>query len=323
MKKWSLKYLIVLCLILPGVISAQSKTVSEFAQKIQTSFNADKLKPSKIYKIRDKVEVHYFALAQKPGNKPALIYIHGGGWLAGSPKSTYRWCRYLAEHGVSAFSIRYELASEKKGIKPSQCLMDVKTAVRWIRSKAETFGIDPNRIAVSGSSAGGHLAASLSTIKGYNHPDDDLQTGCQPNLLVLGCPAIDNGPGGFGNDRVKDFWRDFSPAHNLNEKLPDCLVILGDKDPLISMGSVEKFGHSVIKSGKDFEWWVFPGKGHSAFNYKKSYLTPEYMYIYYAYHAFLAKHKYISTPLPAGDEVRHLVKRREIKNIRKVRQVLD
>jgi len=146
-----------------------------------------------------------------------------------------------------------------------------------------------------------------------------------PNLLLLGSPVLDNGPGGYGNGwdevlenrkekdyRVKDFWPDFSPMHNLNEELPDTLVIMGDSDPLIKMTSMETFGQGVVDAGSEFEWWVFPRKGHGLNSQIKSYLTPELMHIYYSYFKFLAKKGWVDEPLPAGDEVRTMIREHHI-----------
>ncbi|VGO13509.1 Acetylxylan esterase [Pontiella desulfatans] len=308
-----------------GVALAMAGTcelqASEFSDKIQASFDAGNPKPTKIFKLRDQVEVHYFAPTQpiESGNNPAFVYIHGGGWRGGNPKGSYRWCRYLAEHGVSVFTIRYQRANEKKGIKPIQCVKDAKTAMRWVRANAKKFGINPDKIAVAGNSAGGHLATALVTIKNYTDAGDDLSVSCRPDLLLLASPVIDNGPGGYGNGhpttkqadyRVKGFWRDFSPIHNLNKNLPDSFVIMGDEDPLIRVVSVELFGQAVAESSSEFEWWVFPGKGHGLFSSKESYLTPELMHIFYRWHVFLAKHEYLPAPLSAGDEVQTLVEKK-------------
>ncbi len=301
---------------------------SDFEEKIHASFDAGDPAPTEIFRIRDQVAVHYFepVSPRVPGSNPCFIFIHGGGWKSGTPAEPYRWCRYLAEHGVSAFSVNYQLSNEKNGIKPTQCLMDAKTAFRWVRANAERFGIDPNRIAAGGPSAGGHLSTALATIDGYDHSGDELSVSCRPDLLLLVSPVMDNGPGGYGNGwdesisnkkekdyRVKDFWREFSPVHNLNNELPDSLVLMGDSDPLISLGAVEKFGKAVIASGSDFEWFVFPGKGHGLFAQNKSYLTPELVHIYYAWHAFLSEHGYLDTPLPGGEQTRTLIRKQNLR----------
>lgn len=304
--------------------STSMADASEFSEEIHALFGASGLAPTTIIKIRDEVELHWFEPDHtlQTGDNPCLVYFHGGGWKGGGPQSAYRWCRYLSEHGISAFSVNYRLANEDEGIKPSECLKDAKTAMRWVRSNAEKLGIDPEYIAVGGNSAGGHLAAALATIDGFNHPADDLSVSCRPDLLTLTSPVLDNGPGGYGNGhiirgqkpsdfRVADFWEKFSPLHNLNGNLPHTLVLMGDTDPLIRVEAVEKFGQAVRASGRDFDWWIFPEKGHGLNAQNKSYLTPELMHIYYTYHVFLAKHGYMDEPLPGGEEVKTLIRRGE------------
>ncbi len=278
---------------------------SEFSEKIWASFDADALVPTEIFKVRDGVEMHYFApaTARVPGNNVAHLYIHGGGWKGGSPNGFYRWSRYLAEHGVSAFALKYRLVNRVKDAKPTICLEDAKSGMRWLRANAEKLGIDPERIAVSGNSAGGHLAAALATIEGYNHPSDDLSLKTTPNLLLLGSPALDTS---------RWFGVDLSPMHNVNEDLPDTLVIMGDSDPVIKMTSMEVFGQGVLDAGSEFEWWIFPRRGHGLNSQAKSYLTPELMHIYYTYFKFLAKKDYVDETLPAGDEVRTMIRQHKL-----------
>ena len=310
-------YFVASCFALVSLVAG------DFESKIWASFDAGDPVPTKIFKVRDGVEVHYFSPStpRVPGENVAHFYIHGGGWKGGNPTGTYRWARYLAEHGVSAFTLKYRLSSEAKGTKPTICLEDAKSGMRWIRANAKKLGIDPERIAVSGNSAGGHLAAALATIAGYNHSDDDLSVATMPNLLLLGSPVLDNGPGGYGNGwdkslpnrtsfdyRVKDFWQNFSPMHNLNQDLPDTLVIMGDFDPLIKMGSIQVFGQGVVDAGSEFEWWIFPKKGHGLNSQEKSYLTPELMHIYYTYHKVLAGTAYLDDPLPAGEELGRMIR---------------
>jgi acetyl esterase len=304
------KYLVLYLLI---TLASSTAFAAEFEDRIRASFEPE-AKPTEVFVCREtpagNVEAHYFKpdTPRVDGLNPCVVFIHGGGWRGGNPTGTYRWSRYLAEHGVSAFTVKYRLAREKDGVGPSRCLEDAKTAIRWIRSNAEKFGIDPDKIAVAGNSAGGHLASALATIDGFNDPSDDLAVSCRPNLLMLASPVMDNGPTGYGHDRVADYWESFSPVHNLNHQLPSTLVLMGDRDPLIKMASVEKFGRAVEASGSEFEWFVFPGRGHGLFSQKKSYLTPELMHIYYAFHSFLARHDYIAPPLAAGDEVRTLIR---------------
>ena len=106
-----------------------------------------------------------------PGTRhPAVVIIHGGGWVSGT-KGAAREINIgttLASHGYVGFSIDYLLASEGKPSWP-QNLYDCKTAVRWLRKNAERLHIDPEHIGVIGGSAGGHLAAMLA-VTGRRRP---------------------------------------------------------------------------------------------------------------------------------------------------------
>jgi acetyl esterase len=294
---------LLLILIFISGISVFSQVVVEksnsFEAIIQVSFEPQiQIDKSFTYKRVDgkELKIHGFFPDDALSKHPCLIFIHGGGWSGGTIQSSLKWCRYLSELGCVAFTIEYRLANESRGIKPSTCLEDTKSAVRWVREQAKEFNIDTGRIALSGTSAGGHLAAACATIDGFNDDKDDLSVSCKPQLLLLSSPVIDNGHEGYGYDRVKDFWGDFSPVHNLNNKLPPTCILLGDKDPLIPLESAVNFGQAVKKSGKAVELYVFEGQGHNLFSQKEGELTEPIMLIYYHWHLFLAQQGYVKKP---------------------------
>ncbi len=126
------------------------------------------------------------------------------------------------------------------GTPPFECVKDAKSCVRWIRKNAKDLGIDGNRIAAAGGSAGGHLAAATATVANFDE-DKDKSISCIPNALVLFNPVFDNGPDGYGYERVKDQYKKFSPIDNIKKGLPPTLVMLGTKDRLIPVKTAEKF----------------------------------------------------------------------------------
>ena len=107
-------------------------------------------------------------LAEGVSSAPLLIAVHGGGWRLGSRDMYQQWGPYLSKNGISVFSIDYRLVSGKKNLHPAAA-DDVRAAVRFMRTNAEKFGIDPTRIALVGDSAGAHLAA-LVALTGANDP---------------------------------------------------------------------------------------------------------------------------------------------------------
>jgi acetyl esterase/lipase len=92
---------------------------------------------------------------------PVLVAVHGGGWQAGTRKSYTHWAPYLAENGYAVFSVDYRLSKPGTKTYPA-AVYDVKGAVQYVRAKAAELNVDPERIAMIGDSAGGHLTALVA-----------------------------------------------------------------------------------------------------------------------------------------------------------------
>lgn len=199
--------------------------------------------------------------------RPAIVFFHGGGWVGGSPKQFLKHCEYLCTRGIIAIEADYRhIAKGDKG-PPTDCVHDAKSAMRWVRSHAAELGIDPQRIAAGGGSAGGHLAAFVGMVEGLDDPADDLKVSPKANALVLFNPVFDNGPDqGWGHARVGDRYKEFSPAHNISADDPPAIVFLGTKDNLIPVAVVECFKAGMMKAGVRCEAVFYEGQGHGFFN---------------------------------------------------------
>jgi len=106
-----------------------------------------------------------------------------------------------------------------------------KSAVRWIRSHAKEMGIDPNRIAAAGASAGGQVAAFTALVPGLDDPADDRSVSAKSNAMLLWYGVVDNGPDGYGSAEMKARYAEVSPKHNISDDPPPCIFFLGTKLP--------------------------------------------------------------------------------------------
>lgn len=100
---------------------------------------------------------------KKPGKYPALIMIHDGGWRSGDKALQIPMAQKLAAKGIVTICVEYQLSMEAKY---PAAVYNIKSAIRWARANAEKFGIDPNKIAISGCSAGGQLAMLVGLTSG-------------------------------------------------------------------------------------------------------------------------------------------------------------
>jgi len=184
---------------------------------------------SHVYKTvgNTELDLHVFLPeGHQPSDKrPAIVFFFGGGWVQGCPSQFYPHCEYLASRGMVAISAQYRVKSRNKTT-PRECVKDGKSAVRWIRANASKLGIDPDRIAAGGGSAGGHVAAATALTEGFEEEGEDFSISYRPNALVLFNPVFDNGPKGYGYKRVKAYWKQISPMHNISETAPSTVVLL-------------------------------------------------------------------------------------------------
>ena len=206
---------------------------------------------------------------QVTGRRPCIVFFFGGGWNGGSPSQFYPHCQYFASRGMVAISAEYR-TKQSHNVAPKSCVADGKSAVRWVRANAAKIGVDPDRIAVGGGSAGGHVAAAVAACQELEETPHTPETSCLPNALVLFNPVYDNGPEGYGHDRVKDYWKIFSPKHNLHKEMPPTIAFFGTEDKLIPVATTKAFASGMAELGVRYDNHLYEGQGHGFFNYGRS-----------------------------------------------------
>jgi len=275
MMKSYIKHLLLMLVASAGI--ACSNHSGELEASLAPGFEhkpAHEITPTKVieYKNVDGVSLalHVFNPEghKASDNTPAIIFFHGGGWNQGHPSHFYPQSQYLASKGMVAISVQYRLF-ESHGTDPRASVMDGKSAMRWVRSHAKVLGINPDMIAAGGGSAGGHIASTLGTATTIEDPNDDLSINVRPNALVLFNPVFDNGPGGYGHERVKPYWQQFSPLHNITKDTPPTIGFFGELDTAIKLPSVYKYKKKMKEVGIPFEMHMYKGQPHGFFNVAK------------------------------------------------------
>jgi len=203
---------------------------------------------------------------QRSDERPAIVFFHGGGWVGGKPGQFDEHSTYLADRGMVAVQVEYRLLNRAaKNTPPDTCVEDARDALAWVREHAEELGIDTNRIATAGGSAGGHLAAYLGTVDAPD--DDDHEVSTKSNAMVLFNPVYDNGPDGWGYQRTGERYQEFSPMHNISQDDPPHIVFLGTKDNLIPVATAERFQQKMQEAGVKSELRLYEGQPHGFFNH--------------------------------------------------------
>ncbi|MFC1558003.1 alpha/beta hydrolase fold domain-containing protein [candidate division KSB1 bacterium] len=153
--------IILLVVFMNDVASSQKKMEIDYSKKYRNV----KFLPDIVYgKGGDKdLKLDLFLPENIISQHIGIIFIHGGGWRNLSKEYLKEWGYYFADRGYTSVSIDYRLSGEAKF---PAAIEDCKCAVRWMRANAGKYDINPDKVAVFGESAGGHLAALLGTSGG-------------------------------------------------------------------------------------------------------------------------------------------------------------
>jgi len=186
----------------------------------------------------------------------AVVVFPGGGYniLAMDLEGT-EVCEWLNSIGVTGVLLKYRVPKRAGLEKHTAALQDAQRAVGLVRSRAKEFGIDPERIGVLGFSAGGHLAAALSTSvdqRTYPNVDDADKTSCRPDFSVLIYPAYLT---------LKEKNDAINPETAVSSNTPPTFIAMTQDDP-VRVENVLFYSVALKQVKVPFELHVYPKGGH-------------------------------------------------------------
>ena len=216
-----------------------------------------------------------------PGLRPLVVWVHGGGWYAGS--KDHCLALSLTDRGYAVASINYRLSHE--ALFPAQ-IHDCKGAVRWLRAHAAEYELDAGRVGAWGASAGGHLVALLGTsgdvaelegeVGGNLEQSSQVQAVCDwygptDMLQVSGFPSeIDHDAPDSAEAKLfggpihekRDLVRLANPITFIRPAAPPFLIVHGDRDPIVPLHQSEILADALRVAGAQVTFLTVAGAGH-------------------------------------------------------------
>lgn len=257
---------LLLSLALTATLAAQSADKSASRPAVATPLTLPGAETFIYHEVKpEPMRLHVF----KPDGwsatdrRPAWIHFFGGGFLNGTPLQSAGHGRNAAKLGLVGIAVDYRVKN-RHGTDASKCVADARAALHWVQTHAAELGIDPARIVVSGSSAGGHLAlwtAIAKTPWGSDPAEAPLH---KPAALILLSAASDTSEvTGQRAERFAGHGGDLSPAQNLDEKMPPTLIFHGDADTVVPHKYSAALEEKLRATGNRCEFITVPGGSHN------------------------------------------------------------
>jgi len=251
--------------------------------------------------------------APTPAPRPAIVFFFGGGWSKGTPAHFKGQGKHLASRGMVAITVDYRVRS-RQSVEPEQCVSDAFAAMRMVRGHARAWGIDPDRIAAGGGSAGGHLAACTALLPEPEPMKGDVVKVASPRpdalalfnpVLVVGEVEPDEylsaeaaGSGRFGQAKPSAI----SPYHHLDGPLPPTIIFHGEADTTTPHADAAAFARKATARGSRCELVSYPDQGHGFFNAHRD-ATPRGAFVDTVTRTETFFHKLGWLPVPADRSV--------------------
>ena len=211
---------------------------------------------------------------------PAVIQVHGGGWILGSrSEQGIPLLNHLAANGWIGFNVDYRLSP--RATLPEH-VIDVKRAIAWVRKHADELGVDPERVAITGGSAGGHLTALAALTA--NDPSlqpgfEDADTSVMAAVPFYGLYDLLDEAQRYPQyrdwlfakvvlkkhvDEAPDLYRSVSSTYRVTDAAPPFLIFHGDQDTLVPVDDARDFARRLEETSRNRVLYVeMPGAEHA------------------------------------------------------------
>src|SRR4051794_27928057 len=201
----------------------------------------------------------------------AMVIFPGGGYAGLAPYEGKDYAEWLATNGVAGFVVKYRLGSS--GYRHPRMLEDAARAVRWVRANAGMWRVDPKRVGIMGSSAGGHLASTLLTHFDAGTPDaaDPIERqSSRPDLGILCYPVITMGANThsgskknlLGENPTPELEKLLSNELQVTKDTPPCFLFHTAADKGVPVENSLEFAAALQRAGVPFDLHIYKNGAH-------------------------------------------------------------
>ncbi len=219
-------------------------------------------------------------------NGIGVLWMVSGGWFSNHKDINPELAKYFNSRGITIFEVVH--GSQPRFVLP-EIIQDINRAVRFVRYHAADWNVDPNRLGISGGSAGGHLSLTIGAYGGPGDPNaKDIVDRASSEVEAVACffPPTDflnygsEGLSAMKIEKLKSYWHvfgvndqtseadrskighDLSPIYGNLSKMPPTLIIHGDADMLVPLQQSERFMAALEKNNIPHKLIIHKGGGH-------------------------------------------------------------
>ena len=191
-----------------------------------------------------------------------LTFMHGGALRRGSPAQGYELADLFTPMGVAVVAFEYRLLGTNADTL-DEPVADAKSSIRWLRTNADALGIDPDRIVMSGHSAGAFLALTAGVVPTFDEESESAEVSSMPNALIPWSSMVTRSDDPEQSMLPEGMlMEDFSPASYVRLGLPPARFIHGDSDPVAPIEAALEFEERYRGAGNSSSFHIIEGADH-------------------------------------------------------------
>ncbi|NRA37991.1 MAG: alpha/beta hydrolase [Planctomycetes bacterium] len=233
--------------------------------------------PEKIlFKNTPQVPLHLYLFKPESTAQSAIVFFVCGGWSGFRTAKHYPQAAYFQSRGLLCAVAEVRISDHGTG--PRECVIDAKSAIRFVRAHAKEWGFPSDKIVAAGGSAAGHVSLSCAMLEDVEDENDNRDISSVPNLVCAYNPAVlppieqANTTPALMEKRIKFFGSieersALSPSQAIRPGIAPTLLLHGDADEITPLSDTEYFHQHMLAAGNSSTLHIYPGEGHGFFNF--------------------------------------------------------